>query len=118
MEALPREPSGVWPRMVQLVRAAFAAAVKQCAAEWIAYGTDAGGYAWTENQAQELGIMVEYGMTPLQAIRSATSTAARLLDQSDNLGAIAPGHFADLIGVREDPLRDITALQRVGLVMQ
>jgi imidazolonepropionase-like amidohydrolase len=109
---------GVWPRMVELAHAAFADALKRGAANWIAYGTDAGGYAWTENQAQELALMVEYGMTPMQAIRSATSSAARLLDQSENIGELTAGRYADLIAVREDPLRDISALQRVGFVMK
>ncbi len=109
---------GIWPRMAELARSAFAEALKRGAAELIAYGTDAGGYAWTENQAQELTIMVEYGMSPMQAIRSATSVAARLLDQADNLGALAAGRFADLIAVKQDPLRDISALQRVGFVMK
>jgi imidazolonepropionase-like amidohydrolase len=84
----------------------------------ISYGTDAGGYAWTENQAQELDYMVRYGMTPMQAIRSATVVAAALLDQQDNLGAIAPGHYADLIAVDGDPLADIRELQRVKFVMK
>ena len=52
----------------------------------IAYGTDAGGYAWTENQAKEFAYMVRYGMTPMQAIQSATTVAAALLDQQDELG--------------------------------
>jgi imidazolonepropionase-like amidohydrolase len=84
----------------------------------IAYGTDAGGYAWTEHQAQELDYMVRYGMTPMQAIKSATATAAELLGESANLGAAAPGRWADLIAVREDPLQDIKALQRVSWVMK
>jgi len=109
---------GIWPRMVALARAAFGEALRRGGADWIAYGTDAGGYAWTEHQAQELAIMVEYGMTPQQAIRSATAVAARLLEQGDNLGAVAPGRFADLIAVKDDPLRDISALQRVGFVMK
>ena len=109
---------GVWPRMVELARAALADALKRGAADWIVYGTDAGGYAWTENQAQELAILVEYGMTPTQAIRSATATAAKLLEQTDNLGSLAPGRYADLIAVRGDPLRDITELQRVAFVMK
>jgi len=109
---------GIWPRMVDIARAAFAEALKRGAGEWITYGTDAGGYAWTENQAQELAIMVEYGMSPTQAIRSATSVAARLLDPAGSLGAVAPGRYADLIAVRDDPLGDITALQRVGFVMK
>jgi imidazolonepropionase-like amidohydrolase len=109
---------GIWPRMVELARAAFAGAIKSGAAEWIAYGTDAGGYPWTENQAQELALMVEYGMNPLQALRSATSVAARLLEQGDNLGTLAAGRFADIIAVKQDPLRDISALQRVDFVMK
>jgi imidazolonepropionase-like amidohydrolase len=109
---------GNWPRMVGLVRAAFADAVKRGASEWIAYGTDAGGYSWSENQAQELAIMVEYGMTPMQAIRSATGTAARLLEQSADLGAVAAGRYADLIAVNGDPLQDVRELQRVRWVMK
>ena len=109
---------GIWPKLVDLARAAVSDALKRGAVEWISYGTDAGGYAWSENQAQELAILVEYGMTPLQAIRSATTTAARLLDQSENLGAVVPRRYADLIAVKEDPIRDITALQRVGFVMK
>ncbi|HSB55709.1 MAG TPA: amidohydrolase family protein [Gemmatimonadales bacterium] len=109
---------GIWPKMVDIERQAFGEALKRGLLPYISYGTDAGGYAWTENQAQELAYMVRYGMTAMQAIRSATSTAARLLDQQDNLGAVAPGHFADLIAVAHDPLADITELQRVRFVMK
>ncbi len=109
---------GIWPRMVQLERIAFAEVLKRGGLQFISYGTDAGGYAWTENQAQELAYMVRYGMTPMQAIKSTTSVAAALLDQSANLGAIAPGHYADIIAVVADPLADITALQHVGFVMK
>jgi imidazolonepropionase-like amidohydrolase len=107
---------GIWPRMVEIERVAFGQAVTKGVK--IAYGTDAGGYAWTENQAQEMAYMVRYGMTPLQVIRSATSVAAELLGQSANLGAVAPGRWADLVAVKEDPLADITALQRVAWVMK
>jgi imidazolonepropionase-like amidohydrolase len=62
--------------------------------------------------------MVRYGMTPMQAIKSATSVAARLLEQQQNLGTIAEGHFAALIAVAGDPLGDITELQRVRFVMK
>ncbi len=109
---------GIWPRMVDLERIAFGEAVKRGLLPWISYGTDAGGYAWTENQAQELDYMVKYGMTPMQAIQSATTTAARLLEQQANLGAVRPGHFADLIATGGDPLADITELQRVTFVMK
>jgi imidazolonepropionase-like amidohydrolase len=107
---------GIWPTMVEIERKAFGEALKRGVK--IAYGTDAGGYAWTEHQAQELDYMVRYGMTPMQAIKSATATAAELLGESANLGAAAPGRWADLIAVREDPLQDIKALQRVSWVMK
>lgn len=109
---------GVWLQMVDIVKRAFVTALGRPARDLIAYGTDAGGYAWSENQAQELAIMVQYGMTPMQAIRSATSVAARLLDQSGVLGEVAAGRAADLVAVSADPLRDITELQRVRWVMK
>jgi imidazolonepropionase-like amidohydrolase len=109
---------GIWPRMVEIEKTAFGTALKRGLTPWISYGTDAGGYSWSENQAQELDYMVRYGMTPMQAIKSATSVAAKLLDQSANLGAVAPGHYADLIAVEKDPLEDITELQRVAWVMK
>jgi imidazolonepropionase-like amidohydrolase len=109
---------GIWPKMVEIERQAFVEAIKRGLLPYISNGTDAGGYAWTENQAQELAYYVRYGMTPMQAIRAATTTAARLLDQQDNLGAVTPGHFADLIATAGDPLADITELQRVRFVMK
>lgn len=83
----------------------------------IAYGTDAGVYPHGLN-ARQFAYMVRYGMTPMQAIQSATTSAAELIGQSDNIGAIAPGRFADMIAVTGDPLADITALERVEHVMQ
>ena len=94
----------------------------------IAYGTDAGGYAWTENQAKELSYMVRYGMSPMDAIKSATSVAAALLDPicppgaaecgRSDIGAIEPGHFADLVAVKKSPLDDIAELEKVRFVMK
>jgi len=107
---------GIWPRMVDLERVAFGKAVK--AGVLISYGTDAGGYAWTENQAKEFAYMVRYGMTPMAAIKSATSVAARLLGQEAQLGTIEPGKLADIVAVRGDPLTDITELERVSFVMK
>jgi imidazolonepropionase-like amidohydrolase len=107
---------GVWPRMVDLERAAFGKAVK--AGALISYGTDAGGYAWTENQAKEFAYMVRYGMTPMGAIKSATSVAARLLGQESQLGTIEAGKLADIVAVRGDPLTDVTELERVSFVMK
>jgi imidazolonepropionase-like amidohydrolase len=107
---------GVWPKMVDLERIAFGKAVR--AGALISYGTDAGGYAWTENQAKEFAYMVRYGMTPMGAIKSATSVAARLLGQESQFGAIEPGKLADIVAVRGDPLADITELERVSFVMK
>lgn len=84
----------------------------------IAFGTDAGGFAWTENQAKEFSYMVKWGMTPMQAIKSATTVAAELLDMKGRLGEISPGAFADIIAVKEDPLKNIGALEQVSFVMK
>jgi imidazolonepropionase-like amidohydrolase len=84
----------------------------------IVFGTDAGGFAWTANEAKEFGYMVRYGMTPMQAIQSATTKAAELLEQTDNMGAIEPGRYADIIATAADPLADIGELERVRFVMK
>jgi imidazolonepropionase-like amidohydrolase len=108
---------GVWPALVALERRAFGRAVRKGVK--IALGTDAGGFPWTEiNQAKEFEYYVQYGMTPMQAIQSGTSVAAALLGQEQNIGAIAPGLYADIVAVAGDPTRDITELQRVKFVMK
>jgi imidazolonepropionase-like amidohydrolase len=108
---------GIWPALVELERRAFARAVRKGVK--IALGTDAGGFPWTElNQAKEFEYYVQYGMTPMQAIQSGTSVAAALLGQEQNVGAVTPGLYADLVAVAGDPLRDITELQRVRFVMK
>ncbi len=84
----------------------------------IAFGTDVGGFPWTDPIAQEFGHMVEMGMSPMDAIRSATSRAAEMLDMPGELGVIAPGAYADVIAVRGDPLKDINELRRIGFVMK
>ena len=85
----------------------------------IAFGTDAGGFDWTKlPQAREFRYYVEYGMTPMQAIRTATVVAAELLGMSDRIGSIEPGKLADLVAVAGDPLADITELERVRFVMK
>ncbi len=84
----------------------------------IAFGTDVGGFDWTENQAKEFSYMVKWGMTPMQAIKSATVVGAELLDMSGRIGEISPGAFADIVAVASDPLVDITALEHVGFVMK
>lgn len=107
---------GVWPKMIDLERIAFGKAVK--AGALISYGTDVGGYAWTENQAKEFAYMVKYGMSPMAAIKSATSVGARLLGQEGNFGTLERGKLADIIAVRGDPLLDISELERVTFVMK
>jgi imidazolonepropionase-like amidohydrolase len=62
--------------------------------------------------------MVRYGMTPMQAIQSATVVAAELLERPNDLGAIEPGKFADIVAVAGDPTRDVTELERVRFVMK
>jgi imidazolonepropionase-like amidohydrolase len=111
-----RAGAPIWLQMVELEKQAFARALKKNVK--ISYGTDAGGYAWTENQAKELSYMVRYGMTPMQAIQSATSVAAALLDQQDNLGSLEAGRYADVVAVAGDPLADVTELERVTFVMK
>src|SRR6184192_2214960 len=84
----------------------------------IAFGTDVGGFSWDEPIAQEFPRMVEFGMSPMDAIRSATSRAADLLDMNGDIGVIAPGAYADVIALPGDPLRDVGALKNVGFVMK
>jgi imidazolonepropionase-like amidohydrolase len=62
--------------------------------------------------------MVKYGMTPIQAVRSATTNAADLLGKSDLLGSLKPGKYADIIAVTGDPLSDIRVLENVKFVMK
>jgi imidazolonepropionase-like amidohydrolase len=84
----------------------------------IVYGTDMGGIPWTEPVAQDFPHMVEFGMAPMEAIQSATSRAAVMLDMEGKIGVIAPGAFADVIAVNGDPLRDINLLENVDFVMK
>jgi len=106
----------IWLTMRDLEAKAFGIALRKGVK--IVYGTDAGGYAWTENQAKEFSYMVRYGMTPMQAIQSATLAAADLLERSNDLGAIEGEKYADVIAVTADPLRDISELERVKFVMK
>ena len=96
-------------------RAGFRKAVK--AGVRLSFGTDAGVYPHGEN-ARQFAYMVRYGMTPMQAIQSATTSAAELMGWSKDVGALSPGHFADMIAVPGDPTADITVLTRVAHVMK
>ena len=104
-----RKAETVLPLMRESHRKAIAAGVK------IAFGTDAAVYPHGEN-AKEFAAYVKLGMTPLAALRTATTMAAELLGKDDR-GVIAPGKLADLIAVPGDPLQDITATERVNWVM-
>jgi imidazolonepropionase-like amidohydrolase len=96
-------------------RVGFAKAVKLGVK--LAYGTDAGVYPHGAN-ARQFSYMVKYGMTPMQAIQSATIVAAQLLDKTADIGSIAPGRFADIIAVRGDPITDVRALETVERVIK
>jgi imidazolonepropionase-like amidohydrolase len=96
-------------------RTGFAKAVEM--GVQLAYGTDSGVYPHGQN-AKQFAYMVKYGMTPMQAIQSATIRAAELLGKSDEIGSIAPGRFADLVAVNGDPFMDIRVLENVTHVMK
>jgi imidazolonepropionase-like amidohydrolase len=83
----------------------------------LAYGTDAGVYPHGWN-GKQFAKMVEWGLTPMQAIQTATVNAATLLGWSDRVGEVTPGHYADLVAVTGDPLKDISELERVKFVMK
>jgi len=85
----------------------------------IAFGTDAGGFPWTEiNQAKELEFEVKLGMTPIEAIRSATTVAADLLGMTGQVGTVEKGAFADLVALPGDPLANVSALSNIDFVMK
>jgi imidazolonepropionase-like amidohydrolase len=84
----------------------------------IAYGTDMGGIEWTEPMALEFPYLVQFGLTPMQAIRAATSRAAELLDEKGELGVVAVGAYADIVAVSGDPLNDVKELANVRFVMK
>jgi len=108
---------GVWAMMPTFHHDSFRRALRKGVK--IAFGTDAGGFDWTAlNEAKEFEYETRFGMTPMQAIESATRVAAELLDMSDRVGTIEPGKLADLVAVPGDPLKDITAMERVSFVMK
>jgi imidazolonepropionase-like amidohydrolase len=95
----------------QNIKKAFAAGVK------VAFGTDAAVYPHGLN-AHEFAVYVQIGMTPLQAIQTATVNAADLLGWTDRVGTLEQGKFADIIAVNGDPLKDVTLLQSPVMVMK
>ena len=100
----------VFPKSKESLSNAIEAGVK------IASGSDAPAI-WHGRNAEELAVLVKRGMTPLQAIRAATTVSAELVDAPD-LGRIAPEMLADIVGVPGDPLSDITVTQQVAFVMK
>jgi imidazolonepropionase-like amidohydrolase len=108
----PGEPE---PARVKEARAMFARAMKSGVT--IANGSDVGVFAHGKN-ARELELMVAYGMSPKEALRAATVTAATVLRKDKELGRIAPGYLADLVAVRGDPLADISVIERPDLVVR
>ena len=98
-------------RAVDTFRKAVEAGVK------IAFGTDAGVYPHGWN-GREFIKMVERGMTPMQAIQAATTSAADLIGWKTKVGQLTPGYYADLVAVSADPLADVRALENVAFVMK
>jgi len=106
----------VWVKMLAIHEETFRRAVR--AGVKIAFGTDAGGFDWKIDPAKEFGYMVKWGMTPAEALRSATVSGAELLGMEDRVGSIDVGKFADLVAVPGDPLGDVTQLEKVDFVMK
>jgi imidazolonepropionase-like amidohydrolase len=106
----------VWLKMIAVHQETFRRALK--AGVKIAFGTDVGGFDWNIDPAIEFGLMVRDGMTPPQAIRAATSEAAKLLRMDADVGEMAAGIFADVVAVKGDPTKDVTVLERVNWVMK
>jgi imidazolonepropionase-like amidohydrolase len=106
----------VWKDMVKVHQDTFRRALKSGVK--IAFGTDAGGFSWDIDMAVQFPRMVELGMTPIQAIRSATLDAAELMGWQDKIGSIEAGKLADIVAVPGDPTKDIAALQKVNFVMK
>jgi len=108
---------GIWLKIPAFHRDSFSRALKRGVK--IAFGTDAGGFDWTAmNEAKEFAYETKFGMTPMQAIQTATRNAADLLDMSDRVGTLEAGKLADIVAVPGNPLNDITAMERVAFVMK
>jgi len=112
---LPKENVEKEKMVGRLQRENFARAVKGGAK--MAFGTDAGVYPHGDN-AKQFFYMVKFGLTPAQAIRTATSNAADLIGRAKDVGTVEAGKYADLIAVTADPLQNVTALENVSFVMK
>lgn len=107
---LPKATS-IGPEMQDMFQRAYESGVN------IAFGTDAGVFVHGKN-AKEFGYMVEAGMPPMEAIKSATINAARVLDMDSEIGSIEPGKTADIVAVAGNPLQDISILEIVDFVVK
>ena len=105
-----------WKGGVEIHAETFRRALK--AGVKIAFGTDVGGFEWTINPAKEFPLMVNYGMTPAQALQAATVSGAELVDMKAQIGSVEPGKLADLVAVSGNPLSDIRILENVNFVMK
>ncbi len=108
---------GVDPEPARLAKARTAFGHARASGVTIINGSDVGAFAHGEG-GRELELMVDFGLTPAQSLRAATSTAARVLGLDDRIGRVVPGLRADLIAVDGDPTREIAAIRRVKLVMK
>jgi imidazolonepropionase-like amidohydrolase len=108
---------GISPEPPRLARARATFKQALAAGVMIANGSDMGVFAHGDG-AREIELLVDYGMKPVEALRSATSVAARALRLDDRLGAVKPRLLADLIAVDGDPTHDITSLRKVKLVLK
>jgi imidazolonepropionase-like amidohydrolase len=115
-EGRAKEGNPVWVNMIKVHEETFRRAMK--AGVKIAFGTDAGGFDWKVNPAKEFSSMVKFGMTPAQALRSATASAAELLGMQDQVGTIEAGKLADIVAVPGDPLTDVSVMEKVDVVMK
>jgi imidazolonepropionase-like amidohydrolase len=106
----------VWVKMIAVHEDTFRRAMK--ASVKIAFGTDAGGFDWKVNPAQEFSSMVKSGMTPAQALKCATVNASELLAMQDKIGTIEVGKYADIVAVPGDPLGNVSVIEKVDFVMK
>jgi imidazolonepropionase-like amidohydrolase len=106
----------VWVQMVKINEDTFRRALQSGVK--IAFGTDAGGFDWNIDPAVQFPTMVKYGMTPAQALHSATTVAAELLGMQNDVGTVDAGKFADIVAVPGNPLTNIAATEHPVLVMK
>jgi imidazolonepropionase-like amidohydrolase len=115
-EGRAKEGFPIWAKMGAVHADTFQRAMQ--AGVKIAFGTDAGGFDWSINEAKEFPYMVKDGMTPAQALEAATASAAALLGMENEIGTLEPGKFADIVAVPGDPLEDVDVLEHANFVMK